>query len=63
MGSRDGGSWYLQAKKVDGATKYSEKQRTFGTIEVYIQYCLFNDPNGASYVQSLISDQPKSSVC
>jgi hypothetical protein len=48
--------------KVEGATNYFEKQRTFGTIRAYVWYYLFNSPTVASYIQLLTSCHPKSSV-
>ena len=50
-------------RKAEGATNYSEKLRTYGTIGAYIQYYLLNGPKVALYIQSLTSGHPKSSIC
>jgi hypothetical protein len=49
-------------RKAKSVANYYEKQRTSGTIGVYIRYCLLNGPKVTSYVQSLTSGHPKSSV-
>jgi hypothetical protein len=46
-------------RKAKSVANYYEKQRTFGTIGVYIRYCLLNGPKVTLYVQSLTSGIPK----